>query len=289
MYARTEGAMLSVSQWLREYWEAIIDRFLEEMRIGDIGEEIGNAIMQIQIYFQVGDVKVLITDAIIAMWITLIPACLFWIWMASKRDRIPVGRQLVCETLISLLTELCLSNGMNRKQAAQVVPMVGSIAIFLISNNLISLFRIAPPAKNVAFPVATAIFAIVYVVYISIRFVGVKGFWASLVYPMKPMLPFRILEYIIKPMSLALRLFGNIFGAFILMEFIYIVVPVFLPGVLLLWFDVADGLLQAVVFTYLTINYIGEILEGASEASSSGRAEPGQSIAKRENGMLETT
>jgi F-type H+-transporting ATPase subunit a len=83
---------------------------------------------------------------------------------------------------------------------------------------------------------------------------------------MKAMLPFRILEYVIKPMSLALRLFGNIFGAFILMEFIRIVVPVILPGILLLWFDIADGLLQAVVFTYLTINYIGEILEGAEAA-----------------------
>jgi F-type H+-transporting ATPase subunit a len=155
---------------------------------------------------------------------------------------------------------------MSRKQAAEVTPMVGTIALFLVSCNLISVLNIRPPAKNIAFPIAIAIFAIVYVIFISIRFVGIKGFLASLVYPMKAMLPFRLLEYIIKPMSLALRLFGNIFGAFILMEFIRIIIPVVIPGALLLWFDFADGLLQAVVFTYLTINYIGEIIEGAEAA-----------------------
>ena len=65
----------------------------------------------------------------------------------------------------------------------------------------------------------------------SIRFVGWKGFWHSLVYPKAMLLPFKILDYLIKPMSLSLRLFGNIFGAFILMEFIYLIIPAILPGV----------------------------------------------------------
>ena len=67
-------------------------------------------------------------------------------------------------------------------------------------------------------------------------------------------------------MSLALRLFGNVFGAYILMEFIYIIIPVLIPGVVGLWFDLADGILQGAIFTYLTIMYIGEIVEGAHEA-----------------------
>ncbi len=257
---------LSVSEWFARYFEALKDRLIEEIQIGDIGEEIGNAIMQIELFFQVGDLRFLITDAVIATWVIMIPSIIFWIWMASKRERLPAGRQVVTEAIVGLLTDLCMSKGMSRKQAAEVTPMVGTIAFFLVSCNLVSLLGIRPPAKNIAFPIAMALFAIVYVIVISIRFVGIKGFLASLVYPMKAMLPFRILEYLIKPMSLALRLFGNIFGAFILMEFISIVVPVILPGALLLWFDLADSLLQAVVFTYLTINYIGEILEGAEAA-----------------------
>ncbi len=259
-------SVLSASEWIRRYFIALKDRLIEEFKIGDIGEEIGKAIMQVEYFFRAGDLRILITDAVIATWLVLIPLLIFWIWMARKRERIPSGRQIVTESLVGILSDLCVNNGMSRKQAAEVTPMVGTIALFLVSCNLISVLNVRPPAKNIAFPIAMAIFAIVYVVFISIRFVGIKGFLASLVYPMKAMLPFRLLEYIIKPMSLALRLFGNIFGAFILMEFIRIIVPVVVPGVLLLWFDFADGILQAVVFTYLTINYIGEILEGAEAA-----------------------
>ncbi|MDD3959896.1 MAG: F0F1 ATP synthase subunit A [Clostridiaceae bacterium] len=260
------GIILSAGEWLERYFRALGDRLIEEIMIGDIGGEIGNAILQIESYFDIGNEHFLLTDAVIATWLALIPSIVFWMWMASKRERIPAGRQTVTESLVGLLMSLCIDNGMNRKQAAEVTSMVGTIALFLLSANIISVFNIRPPAKNIAFPIAMALFAIVYVIVISIRFVGIKGFMASLVYPMKAMLPFRILEYLIKPLSLSLRLFGNIFGAFILMEFIRIIVPAVLPGVLMLWFDVADGLLQAVVFAYLTINYIGEVLEGAEAA-----------------------
>ncbi|MBO4687247.1 MAG: hypothetical protein J5636_01920, partial [Clostridiales bacterium] len=50
---------------------------------------------------------------------------------------------------------------------------------------------------------------------------------------------------------------------FILMEFVSIVIPIFLPGVLSLWFDLFDGILQAIVFCYLTTSYIGEAIESA--------------------------
>lgn len=261
---------LSATEWFRDFFIALKDRLIEEFKIGDIGAGISDSIMQVEQYFSVGSMQFILTDAIIAVWIAMVPSILFWIWMASRRERIPRGRQIVPEAVVGLLTDLCMNNGMSRKQAAEVTPMVGTIAFFLLSCNIVSMFGVRPPAKNIAFPVSMAFFAIIYVIYISIRFVGVKGFFRSLVYPMKAMLPFRILEYIIKPLSLSLRLFGNIFGAFILMEFIRIVVPVILPGVLLLWFDVADGILQAVVFTYLTINYIGEVMEGAHGEEKSG-------------------
>jgi F-type H+-transporting ATPase subunit a len=75
------------------------------------------------------------------------------------------------------------------------------------------------------------------------------------------MLPFNILEYAIKPMSLCLRLFGNILGAFIIMELIDMFVPLFLPPIVGLYFDFFDGLIQTVVFTFLTTLYIAEAVE----------------------------
>jgi ATP synthase F0 subunit c len=150
---------------------------------------------------------------------------------------------------------------MTDKQAEQVTPFVGTVGLFIVACNLVSVFKIPPPAKNIAFPVALALTTMTYVIVTGIRFVGIKGFWASLLNPMPAMLPFRILDYMIKPLSLSLRLFGNVFGAFILMEFISIIIPAGVPGLFGLWFDIADGILQAVIFSYLSVTYIGEIIE----------------------------
>jgi F-type H+-transporting ATPase subunit a len=79
--------------------------------------------------------------------------------------------------------------------------------------------------------------------------------------PVPVMLPFNILEYFIKPLSLALRLFGNILGAFIVMELIYMALPVVAPAALSLYFDLFDGVLQAYVFMLLTSLYIAEAVE----------------------------
>ena len=260
------AVILAGSNWFVQFLISFRDQFIESLKIGNIGEEISTAILQKKQYFDVGSVNFLLTDAVIVTWIAVAVFCILWIWIAAKRERVPSGRQLVAETVVDLFLSLCKNSGMNQKQSETVAPFVGSICFFLIACNLASAFKIAPPAKNPAFPIALAIFTMGYVLFTGIRFVGIKGFWSSLLEPMPAMLPFKILDYLIKPMSLALRLFGNIFGAFILMEFIYIIIPIAVPGILGIWFDIMDGILQAAIFTYLTIMYIGEIIEGAEIA-----------------------
>ena len=260
--------------FMSEYWAALRDKFVETIKIGDIGEEITKAIApNILFRFNLGGFQVLINDAVVASWVVM--AVIFFLsWlMGRKMQRIPQGnRQLISESLVSILINLCKSSNMTYEQAEKVVPFVGTIAIFVSLTNLSSMFKIAPPAKNPAFPIALAIFTILYVIVTAIGFVGLKGFWASLTYPKAMLLPFKILDYMIKPVSLSLRLFGNIFGSFILMEFIYLIIPVILPGVIGLWFDLADGILQGVIFTYLSVTYIGEVLEGAAEAEHARKA-----------------
>ncbi|MEI8201130.1 MAG: FoF1 ATP synthase subunit a [Eubacteriales bacterium] len=260
------AVFLASSNWFIQFLIAFRDQFIESLKIGNIGEDISKAILQQQQNLYVGKVHILLTDAVIVTWVAVAIFCALWIWIAAKRERVPSGRQLVSESVVDLFLTLCKSNGMNQKQAESVAPFLGSICFFLIACNLASAFKIAPPAKNIAFPIALALFTVGYVIFTGIRFVGIKGFWASLIDPMPAMLPFKLLDYLIKPMSLSLRLFGNVFGAFILMEFIYIVIPVAVPGILGLWFDIIDGLLQAAIFTYLATTYIGEIIEGAELA-----------------------
>ncbi|MBS6646956.1 MAG: F0F1 ATP synthase subunit A, partial [Clostridiaceae bacterium] len=73
--------------------------------------------------------------------------------------------------------------------------------------------------------------------------------------------PINILELFIRPLSLCMRLFGNVLGAFVVMELIKMVIPVAVPAAFSCYFDIFDGLIQAYVFVFLTSLFIKEAIE----------------------------
>ena len=72
------------------------------------------------------------------------------------------------------------------------------------------------------------------------------------------LIPINLMEVVIRPLALCMRLFGNVLGAFIIMEMIKYLVPIFLPAAFSLYFDLFDGLIQTVVFVFLTALFTGE-------------------------------
>ena len=261
-------SFLLAGTWFSEFWAAFVEQLTERL-FGhkDIGEEISEAIMQVQMSFAAGDNTLIITDAIIVTWIAVVIMLIIVAILLGKpsKDHKLTKGQTILVSLTELVISTAMSFGMNRKQAEEVAPMVMTFGLVLVACNSISYFHLPPPAKNVAFPVGCAIVAIIYVIVMTFKFIGIKGFWISLTQPVAIMLPFRLLDYVIKPLSLALRLFGNVFAAFVFMEFLSISLPVIVPGIVGLWFDIIDGVIQAVVFAYLTMSYIGENLETYNE------------------------
>lgn len=261
-------SFLLAGTWFSEFWAAFVEQLTERL-FGhkDIGEEISEAIMQVQMSFTAGDNTLIITDAIIVTWIAVVIMLIIVAVLLGKpsKDHKLTKGQTILVSLTELVISTAMSFGMNRKQAEEVAPMVMTFGLVLVACNSISYFHLPPPAKNVAFPVGCAIVAIIYVIVMTFKFIGIKGFWISLTQPVAIMLPFRLLDYVIKPLSLALRLFGNVFAAFVFMEFLSISLPVIVPGIVGLWFDIIDGVIQAVVFAYLTMSYIGENLETYNE------------------------
>ena len=216
-------AMVLAGSWLSEFFAAFAEQFAERFDIAhkDIGAEISEAIMQVQMYFNVGDYKLLITDAVIVTWLAVIIFIILLnvlIGKPSKDLKLTKGQALII-SLTELVINTAMSFGMNRKQAEEVTPMIMTFGIVITACNSISYFHLPPPAKNVAFPIGCAITAIIYVIVMSIKFVGIKGFWVTLTTPISIMLPFKLLDYVVKPLSLSLRLFGNVFAAFVFMEF----------------------------------------------------------------------
>ncbi len=259
--------MLSTGSWFSRFWDSFVEHFVEAIIPGgNIGEEINHGILQWKEYITLGGKSFAITDATIVSWIAITIIIVAFSLAVRKKSMIPGKGQTIVEFLIELIISTGMSFGLNKEQAEKIAPMIGTFGMVILSCNVISWFKVSPPAKNIAFPVALAVVAIIYVIGVSISMVGLKGFWGSLKSPMPAMIPFKILDYIIKPISLSLRLFGNVFGAFVFMEFLSIVTPIILPGIFGLWFDLIDGILQAVVFAYLLMSYVGEVVEGAHEA-----------------------
>ena len=58
-----------------------------------------------------------------------------------------------------------------------------------------------------------------------------------------------------------MRLFGNVLGSFVIMELIEMILPVGLPLVFSMYFDIFDGFIQAYVFVFLTSLFIAEAAE----------------------------
>ena len=70
--------------------------------------------------------------------------------------------------------------------------------------------------------------------------------------------PINLMEVAVRPLALCMRLFGNILGAFIIMELIKYLAPVGVPAVVSIYFDLFDGLIQMAVFVFLTTLFTGE-------------------------------
>ena len=106
-----------------------------------------------------------------------------------------------------------------------------------------------------------AIMSICLIEYSGFRQKGLKGFVHRFAEPMAIVTPINIMEIAIRPVSLCMRLFGNVIGAFVVMELIKMIIPVAIPVPLSLYFDIFDGLIQAYVFVFLTSLFIKEQIE----------------------------
>lgn len=147
------------------------------------------------------------------------------------------------------------------ERGKRYIPYLGTVLIYLAVSNTIGLLGLTPPTKDLNVTAGLAFLSIILVEYSGIHQKGIVRYFKSFTHPMPIMLPFNILEIFIRPLSLCMRLFGNIFGGFVVMELIRLIVPVIIPLPFGFYFDIFDGLLQAYVFVFLTSLFMQEKLD----------------------------
>jgi F-type H+-transporting ATPase subunit a len=223
--------------------------------------------------FELFGLKFMFTDTILTMWMIMAVIIFFAYFFTRKLEFIPSKKQNFIEMVVEGINNL--TKDILHSHWRGFAPYFGTILLFLAVSNIISLFNIfpmysiRPPTKDINVTSSMAIMSILLVIGASIKYKGFKGFSKSFVKPMAVMLPFNLMEFIIKPLSLCLRLFGNILAAFAVMEIVYFfadsmnlfVLPPLIPAFASMYFDLFDGLLQAYIFTFLTLLYVEEAIE----------------------------
>jgi F-type H+-transporting ATPase subunit a len=165
-------------------------------------------------------------------------------------------------------------------RGAKVVPLALTLFIFIFTCNLFEVVGIGSkldvlpaPTSDINLPLAMALYVIVMVHRAAIKNRGAAGYFKHYVsQPFSPKLfPvnmfMNVIEELVKPVTLTLRLFGNLFAGGLMLSLLAALViwklgPVPIGGILsvpftLLWktFDMAIGAIQAFIFALLTILY----------------------------------
>ena len=174
----------------------------------------------------------------------------------------PGKKQLVLETIITTFNNLF--KGVIGEAGMKYVPYLITVILYIGMANIMGVF-VSTVGSLIYFESAPsivtaslAIMSIILVQVAGIRGKGTKGWVKSFAEPVAIVAPINVMELVIKPLSLCMRLFGNVLGAFVVMKLIEAVAPVIVPIPLSLYFDIFDGLLQAFVFTFLTALYMQE-------------------------------
>jgi F-type H+-transporting ATPase subunit a len=162
--------------------------------------------------------------------------------------------EMLSDTIFNLMVSV-----MGEKEARRYLPLVGTLFMFILFSNLLSLIPgFIPPTDTLKTNLALAGLVFLLTHIFGVRAHGIKYFKHFLgpFLPLAPlMLPIEIISHIARPVSLSMRLLGNISADHAVVLAFFGVIP-FLVPVPFLVMGVFVSVVQAVVFSLLTTVYI---------------------------------
>lgn len=181
---------------------------------------------------------------------------------SSKQELIPTGHFNLKNILqASVEGILSLMEGIIGKDAKQYFPLIGTLFIYIFINNLMGIIPgFVPATDNINTTGACAITVFVYYNFIGIRKHGIKNYFKHFMGPVWWLAPLilliELISHAVRPLSLAIRLFGNITGDHVVLGIFSGLVPLIVP-VLFMALGIFVSFIQAFVFSLLSSVYIG--------------------------------
>lgn len=194
-------------------------------------------------------------------WLTMAVVAVIVFAATRKAEIIPSGIQNVVEVFIDWLNGLMEGNmGSEGRRAA--APFVITLFLYLFIGNEIGLLpqvgaHLTSPTNDINVTLGMAITVSLTVYVFGVMRNGL-GYFKHFIQPSFLFLPLNLLEELSKPITMALRLFGNILAGEILLIVLYKLAPWVIPDI---WigFSLIVGFIQAFIFTMLTMTAIAPV------------------------------
>jgi F-type H+-transporting ATPase subunit a len=227
------------------------------------------------------------------IWVTVVAGlivCLLGLWARRQLtlktdDYVPTKLQLVWESVVKEV-QTQVEDNLGRVHP-YVVPLATALFFFILVANWLEVIPTEPnkhlhllpsPTADTNLTYAMGFIAMVSVWIYGIRKKGVKAYFKHYMEPYPILLPLELLQDLLKPITLALRLFGNIFAGGIMIALIGSLVSLapghiplggFFAVILSVVWKLFDtmflGALQAFIFALLTVLYFGMAGAGHDE------------------------
>jgi len=211
------------------------------------------------VLFHIGPIPV--AEHVFSAWIVMAIILILAVLATRNMQLVPRGLQNVFEVLVEGLMGL-IEQTAGRK-GREFAPVVMTAFIFILSANWIGtippfgdLHWLHSPNSNLNITGSMAIVVFVLVQFYALRTLGFGGYLKEFAIPN----PLHILTELARPVSLALRLFGNIFAGGVLVHTMLGIAP-FVVFVFL-GLELFVGAVQALIFTMLTLVFLSIAVSG---------------------------
>ncbi len=210
------------------------------------------------ILFNLGPVP--ISTTVFNTWIIMIIVFIVAYLISRRFSTIPGGIQSLVEMVADFLYDLLEGN--MGKEGRKFLPLIGTLFLFILFLNLAWFIpEMKPPTTDLSTTVAFAVVTIILVELIGIKKKGLGGYIKHFFQPSPFLFPLMVIEELIKPVSLSLRLFANMFGEKTVVAALFLMFPLLLPTPVMV-LGVIMGVIQALVFSLLTVVYISSFIKG---------------------------
>jgi len=209
---------------------------------------------------------VYITTSHVCMLIIIVSIMIFALIARKKimhADEIPTGFQNVIEFAVETLQGFV--NSSMGAHGKKYMNYVGTLFLFVLISNISGLVGLRPPTADFGTTFSLALITFIMIQYNNVKY-NKFGAVTGLFQPIWFLFPINLIGEIATPVSMSLRLFGNVMAGTVMMALYYGLLPIFaklgIPAALHVYFDLFSGAIQAYVFAMLTMVFVTQKIEG---------------------------